>query len=175
MLDAFVSLSTSTSSDRAAVADLTVTNSNLAANCTVTHALLVTALQDVETFQASVANLKRQLSTTSSACSPRHHCCWTCFQRCDHIRKRCPNPSSGHQYDATHAERKGGIIKRYKYATRYGQGTTKVNLVSNNISITTLVTDYSPHQAISLAPQLPIPIWSPPLMESSLASLMVPP
>ena len=118
-LDAFVSLSTSTTSNRAAVAALTVTNSTLTDDCNVTNSSLVTDLQDVSKLQASVANLKRPLSTTSSACyttTTNHHYCWTCVHRCDHNIKRCPNTSSGHQYDATRDERKGGTNKSYKPA-----------------------------------------------------------
>ena len=64
-IDDFASLSTSTTSDRSAVAALTVTNNKLAADCTATHALLVTALWYLTKLQASVSDLKCQLSTTS--------------------------------------------------------------------------------------------------------------
>ena len=105
-LDAFANLATSNASNHATVVALTVTNRILTDNCTATHALLVTALQDVTKLQAGVADLKHQLSTRSHACyntTTSYHYCWNCGHRCDHTSKRFPDPSSGHQYDATHA------------------------------------------------------------------------
>ena len=58
-LDAFSSLATSTASDRSTVADITVTNSTLAAGYTATHALLVRDFWDVTKLQARIADLKR--------------------------------------------------------------------------------------------------------------------
>ena len=80
MLDAFASLATLTASDRFAIAFLTVTNSTLDYNCTATQAILVTSLWDVTNLQASVANLKHQISTTSSVRSHSNHYCWICGQ-----------------------------------------------------------------------------------------------
>ena len=80
MLDSFAIIATSTARDLSDVAELTVTKITLAVYCTATHALLVTALQDMTKLQASVAYLKRQLSTKSSVRSHSNHYCWICGQ-----------------------------------------------------------------------------------------------
>ena len=116
-LDSFASLSASTTSNRSAIAELTVTNNTLAADCTTTHALLVTAFWFLTKLQASVANFKRQLSTISSVRSHRNNYFHNCGQRCDFPSKRCPKPITIHQHDATSAERKVGTSKTYKPST----------------------------------------------------------
>ena len=105
-------LATSTASDRAAVAALTVTNSTITSGCTTTHTSLVLALQDITKLQGTVVNLCQKLSAAVIRTAGTNiHYCWTCGYQCDHASSTCTNPAAGHQKDATKHNKKGGTNK----------------------------------------------------------------
>ena len=91
----------------------TVTNDSL--NSMSTASTLQTILTQMKTPQNELHALKSQPTTSDKNINPRtgkqwKRYCWTCGC-CPHFSNYCPNKASGHQDDASFANRKGGSNK----------------------------------------------------------------
>ena len=96
-VEAITNLATATASDRAAVADLTTTNSNLTTKFTACQSKLISALQEVTNLYNQNSELCRQ-TTNQPASKPKYnHYCWTHGYKCDHPGFRFPAPGAVHK------------------------------------------------------------------------------
>jgi rubrerythrin len=109
-IDAIANLATATAEDRKAVANLTETNASITKALAKSNEKLLTALAQVNTLTAKLADLRSGSATPGSTAIERKHYCWTCGYRSEHSSWNCPTPVTGHQKRVKAADIMNGSI-----------------------------------------------------------------
>ena len=130
MVDAIANLAKATSSDCAAIAQLTTTVERLTAELVTVNTKLVAALQTQRASRGgnrgrsrgrgagavtSTPNLGQSTGAVLATgnnnqdLEPPIHYCWTCGPGCRHNSVKCPTPATGHVYMATKRDMQGGV------------------------------------------------------------------